>query len=60
VSEAIAAQALRLERWYCPDCDRLLRKPPFRNDVGERHHSWRCRSPMVSAVVYIVEAKPGV
>ena len=53
---AVAGQALRLERWFCPDCERLLKRPPYR-DGTSRVHSYRCKDPMVNAIVYITERR---
>jgi hypothetical protein len=53
-----AGQALRLERWFCPNCERLLTKPPYKYDNGNRFHSYRCSSPLIWSVVFITEAKP--
>lgn len=55
---ARAGQAVRLApRWYCPDCERILRKPPYK-DGAYRYHSWRCKTPLVFAEVFIGELRP--
>lgn len=33
--------------WLCPDCGRVLHKPPQRF-LENRYHSVNCKSPMVS------------
>ena len=50
------------ERWLCPDCGRVIDKPPHRVreddplvtlhgfDAG-RYHAYACRHPMVRCVV---------
>lgn len=56
MSEVRAGAAVKLRRWYCPDCERLLTKPPYR-DGDSRYHSWKCKAPLVLADVFICEVK---
>jgi len=50
--------ALYGARWGCPDCGRVMNKPPFRvydnNPDGftpGRYHAHRCQTPMVRVTV---------
>lgn len=38
-------------RWFCPNCEAFLRKPPKIHD-GKRYHSWKCRPPMILVTAY--------
>lgn len=39
-------------RWFCPTCERILKKPPnLSRTTGNRYHSWKCQLPMVRVVV---------
>ena len=42
-------------RWFCLDCEAILRKPPYRKGDA-RYHSWRCQRPLVRVDVHISEA----
>jgi len=50
------------ERWLCPDCGRIIDKPPFRVRGTEPdyrgmavgyYHAWACDRPMVRCVVIL-------
>ena len=34
-----------MNRWFCPNCERLVLDPPFR-DGDKRFHSYHCRTPL--------------
>lgn len=53
----MVGEAIRMERWYCPDCERILKRPPYLDAAGDRRHSWRCNTPMLDAVIYVHEAQ---
>jgi hypothetical protein len=52
------------DRWLCPDCGRVLDRPPYRYGENERrwhgqpikpgyYHSFKCGQPMVRCVVIL-------
>ena len=51
---ATASNGVLLRRWFCPVCERLLQKPPYRQG-NHRYHSYKCKEPLVLADVFIRE-----
>jgi hypothetical protein len=53
------------DRWLCPDCGRVIDRPPYRVRVGEKprwngepptpgyYHAFKCDRPMVRCVVIL-------
>lgn len=42
----MTANVPQREQWWCPDCQRVLRKPPLGPVGTTRYHSVHCATPM--------------